>query len=77
MIKKIVDYGFDINFEGIDIDYDQHDVTDNLVDVLGNTLPDITNICHHNKTKSFENFKKVSDINFFNRIFKPLFFDKL
>ena len=77
VIKKIEDYGFDINFEGIDIDYDQHDVTDNLVDVLGNTLPDITNICHHNKTKSFENFKKVSDINFFNRIFKPLFFDKL
>ena len=77
VIQKLREYGFTIDFEGMEIDYDVPDVTNILVDTLHDSLPEIENIFRHNKIKSFENYKKVSDINHFNNLFKPLFFDKL
>lgn len=77
VVKKLTDYGFQINFEGLPIDYNLLDVTDNLVFTLKNVLNDIEDIYQVNLKTCEQNFDIVSSENEFNNIFKPLFFDKI
>lgn len=76
-IEKLKQYGLEIEFEGMEINYSQTDVTDQLVQVLQKTIENIEEIYHINRKRCQHNFKVISDISQINKIFEPIFLNKL